>query len=32
MLSINKLFLMRGFAIPANITDKENMVSKIIHT
>ncbi len=29
--SINKLFEMRGFPIPANISDKNNMVSKIIH-
>ena len=29
--SINKLFEMRGFPIPADISDKNNMVSKIIH-
>ena len=29
--SINKLFEMRGFPIPANISDRDNMVTKIIH-
>jgi hypothetical protein len=29
--SINKLFEMRGFPIPADILNKNNMVSKIIH-
>ena len=29
--SINKLFEMRGFPIPADISDKNNMVGKIIH-
>ena len=29
--SINKLFEMRGFPIPANVSDKDNMVTKIIH-
>ena len=29
--SINKLFDMRGFPIPANILDRDNMVTKIIH-
>jgi hypothetical protein len=29
--SINKLFDMRGFPIPANISNRDNMVTKIIH-
>ena len=29
--TINKLFEMRGFPIPANVSDKDNMVTKIIH-
>jgi len=29
--SINRLFEMRGFPIPANVSDKDNMVTKIIH-
>jgi len=30
-MSINKLFKMRGFPIPADVSDKDNMVIKIIH-
>jgi hypothetical protein len=29
--SITRLFEMRGFPIPANVSDKDNMVPKIIH-
>jgi hypothetical protein len=29
--SINKLFEMRSFPIPADVLDKDNMVTKIIH-
>ena len=29
--SINKLFEMRGFPIPADILDRDNMITKIIH-
>jgi hypothetical protein len=29
--SINKLFEYRGFTIPANLSDKENITSKLIH-
>jgi hypothetical protein len=29
--SINRLFEMRGFPIPADVSDKGNMVTKIIH-
>ena len=28
---INKLFEYRGFTIPANLSDKENITSKLIH-
>ena len=29
--SINKLFEYRGFPIPANLSDRENMTAKLIH-
>ncbi len=30
-LAINKLFELRSYPIPANLADKDNMMSKIIH-
>ena len=30
-LAINKLFKMRKYPIPANLADKTNMMSKVIH-
>jgi hypothetical protein len=30
-LAVNKLFEMRKYPIPANLADKTNMMSKIIH-
>ncbi len=29
--SINKLFTLRSFPIPADLKDKDNMVAKLIH-